>query len=75
MRRKPTPPPTPTPTLEPLLLEPLAYCVEDAALVMSLSRTAIFELLKAKLLKSVRRGKRVIIPKASILEYLDKHAA
>jgi len=71
---QPLPPPPPL-APEPILLEPLAYCVEDAALVMALSRTAIYLLLKDGLLKAVRRGKRIIIPRTEIQAYLDSHAA
>jgi len=69
------PPPPPPPAPEPILLEPLAYRIEDAALVMGLSRTAVYLLLKEHLLKAVRRGKRIIIPRTEIQAYLDSHAA
>jgi len=72
MNRRPTPPPPPAP---PLLLEPMAYCPEDAALVMGLTRTAIYELIRAGLIKSVKSGKRRIIPRTEIQAYLDSHAA
>ena len=76
MKRRPDPPlPPPPPPAPPLLLEPMAYRVEDAALVMGLSRTAIYLLLKEGLLKSVRRGKRIIIPRTEIQAYLDAHAS
>ena len=76
MKRHPAPPPLPPPPApEPLLLEPIAYRIEDAALVMGLSRTAVYLLLKYGLLKAVRRGKRIIIPRTEIQAYLDSHAA
>lgn len=76
MKRHPAPPPLPPPPApEPLLLEPIAYRIEDAALVMGLSRTAVYLLLKDGLLKAVRRGKRIIIPRTEIQAYLDSHAA
>ena len=75
VRRKLVQPPPPPPMPEPRHLEPMAYCIEEAAEVMSLSRTAVFGLLKDGLLKAVRRGKRVIIPKTEIQAYLDAHAA
>ncbi len=77
MRRKPIPRqlPPPPPTPEPRHLEIMAYCIEEAAEVMSLSRTAVFGLLRDGLLKAVRRGRRIIIPKTEIQAYLDAHAA
>jgi excisionase family DNA binding protein len=76
MTRRPAPQPVPPPSApEPLHLEPLAYCVEDAALVLALSRTTVYELIKEGLLKTVHRGKRRIIPRTEIQAYLDKHAA
>ena len=42
---------------------------------MGLSRTAVYLLLKDGLLKAVRRGKRIIIPRTEIPAYLDSHAA
>ena len=75
MRRRPAPPlPPPPPPAPPLLLEPLAYCPEDAALVMGLARTAVYALIRDGKLKSVKEGKRRIIPRAAIQAYLDSHA-
>ena len=62
------------PAQGPLHMEPMAYSVEEAALVMSLSRTAVYSLIKDGLLKSVHQGKRRIIPRTEIQAYLDAHA-
>ena len=77
MKRRPAPPlpPPPPPAQDPLLLEPLAYCVEDAALVMGIPRTAVYGLIRDGLLKSVKQGKRRIIPKTEIQAYLAANAA
>ena len=55
-------------------LEPLAYCPEDAAELMAVSRTEIFALIKAGKLKSVKYAKRRIIPRFAIEEYLRDNA-
>jgi hypothetical protein len=58
MKRKPTPRlplPPPPPEPERLLLEPLSYSPEDAALVTGLARTAIYALIRDGKLKSSPR--------------------
>ena len=78
MKRKPTPRlplPPPPPEPERLLLEPLSYSPEDAALVTGLARTAIYALIRDGKLKSIKEGKRRIIPRAAIQAYLDAHAS
>jgi excisionase family DNA binding protein len=57
------------------LLEPLSYSPEDAALVTGLARTAIYALIRDGKLKSIKEGKRRIIPKAAIQAYLDAYAS
>ena len=74
MKRHPAlPPPPPEP--ERLLLEPLSYSPEDAALVTGLARTAIYALIRDGKLLSIKEGKRRIIPRAAIQAYLDANAA
>ncbi len=41
---------------------------------MGLSRTGIYALIREGKLKSVKEGKRRIIPKAAIQAYLDSYA-
>jgi excisionase family DNA binding protein len=53
----------------------MAYCVEDAALVMGLTRTAVYAMIKEGRLKSIREGRRRIIPRSAIQAYLDSNAA
>lgn len=72
-RRAALPPPPPEP--DRLLLEPLSYSPEDAALVTGLARTAIYALIRDGKLKSIKEGKRRIIPRSEIQAYLDAHAA
>jgi len=54
---------------------PLSYSPEDAALVTGLARTAIYALIRDGKLKSIKEGKRRIIPRAAIQAYLDTHAS
>ncbi len=76
MMRRPAPVlPPPPPEPERLLLEPLAYSPEDAALVMGLARTGIYALIREGKLRSIKEGKRRIIPRTEIQAYLDAHAA
>jgi excisionase family DNA binding protein len=72
-RRAALPPPPPEP--DRLLLEPLSYSPEDAALVTGLARTAIYALIRDGKLKSIKEGKRRIIPRTEIQAYLDSNAA
>lgn len=55
----------PAPTLAP----PLLYSILEASHLLGVSRTTLFSLLKAGTIRSVRLGKRRLIP-ASALEEL-----
>ena len=68
------PPKAQTPVSMPVEVR-LALRIEDAAEVMSLSRTAVYALLREGLLRAVRHGKRVIIPRTEIQRYLDANVA
>jgi len=46
------------------------YKVTDAARVLSLSRTVIFELLRSGRLRSVKQGRTRLIPAAAIRDYI-----
>ena len=56
----------------------LLYKVSEAAEILSYSRTVIFELMRARRLRSVGNGKTRRIPATAITEYvasLEKEAA
>lgn len=50
----------------------LMYRVDEAALALRLSRTAIYELIRSGRLRSVRSGRRRLIPVAALGEYLAR---
>jgi excisionase family DNA binding protein len=49
---------------------PIAYTIPDAVRVSGISRTAIYDALKSGKLLAVKRGKRTLIPYASLSGYL-----
>jgi excisionase family DNA binding protein len=53
----------------------ILYRAEEAADVMSLSRTAVFALIKSGDLRAVKIGGRRRIPRSSIEEYVARLAA
>lgn len=52
--------------------EPLAYSIADAAIVCSLSRSRLYELLKTGELPSIKIGGRRLITRAALLALLDR---
>ena len=48
----------------------LVLSVEEARHLLKLSRSAIYALVEAKTVRSVRAGRRILIPNAAIAEYL-----
>jgi excisionase family DNA binding protein len=65
-------PPQPGPSkLEPAV-EPLLVRVEEAARILSLSRSTIYEMMDAGELPSVRRGSARRIPVAALREWVAR---
>jgi excisionase family DNA binding protein len=56
-------------------LEPLLVRVEEAARLLSLSRSTIYEMLDSGELPSVRRGSSRRIPTAALREWVARHTA
>jgi excisionase family DNA binding protein len=46
------------------------YAVKDAMVVLSMSRTAIYEQIRAGRLRSVTEGRRRLIPASAIADYI-----
>jgi len=46
------------------------YRVPEAMLMLSMSRTAIYELIRSNRLRSVKQGRRRLIPGSAIAEYV-----
>jgi excisionase family DNA binding protein len=51
-------------------VEPLMYEVDEAARALRLSRTRIYELIRSKRLRTVKLGRRRLIPVAALAEYV-----
>lgn len=49
----------------------LLYKVVDAARMLNISRTVVFELLRAGRLRSVKQGRIRLIPAAALQDYVD----
>ena len=51
---------------------PIAYRVDQAALALSLSRSAIYELIRSGRLRSIKQGSRRLVPVAALNEYVER---
>ena len=56
---------------------PLLYRVEEAAEALRLSRSAVYELIRSDQLRTVKSGRRRLVPLAALTEYIARleHAA
>jgi excisionase family DNA binding protein len=52
------------------IVEPLLYEVDEAARALRLSRTRIYELIRSKRLRTVKLGRRRLVPVAALTEYV-----
>jgi excisionase family DNA binding protein len=50
---------------------PVVYRVEEAAEALRLSRSAIYELIRSGRLRTIKQGKRRLIPLSALHEYVD----
>jgi excisionase family DNA binding protein len=50
----------------------LLYRVEEAAYLLNISRTRVFELLRSDQLRSVTHGRTRLIPHAALLEFVQR---
>lgn len=55
---------------EPALLAPVLYRIPDAARVLNLSRTVVYEQIRAGRLRAVRQGSARRIPASAINDYV-----
>lgn len=58
----------------PARIEPLAYCVEDAAKALGIGRTQTFYLIRDGQLKAVKIGRRTLVPVKEIEAFLERLA-
>lgn len=49
---------------------PVVYRVEEAAAALRLSRSAIYELIRSGQLRTVKQGRRRLVPVTALTEYL-----
>lgn len=54
-------------------VKPLVYKPEDAMILLSVGRCKIYELIRSGELKTVRVGKKYLVPMKSIEEFLEAH--
>jgi excisionase family DNA binding protein len=50
---------------------PVAYGVGEAADALRLSRSALYELIRSGRLRSVKSGRRRLVPVSALAEYVD----
>lgn len=55
---------------EKAMITPVMYRVGEAAEALRLSRTAIYELIRSEQLRSVKVGKRRLVPVAAVADYV-----
>lgn len=51
-------------------LEPVLYRVRDVTEILNLSRTVVYDLIRAGRLRSVKEGRARLIPASAVREYL-----
>lgn len=62
--------PSPTDATEPQVAELQLYTIEEAAAMLRLGRTKVFDLIRNGRLNSVREGRARRIPPRAIAEYI-----
>lgn len=50
---------------------PVLYSVDEAADALRLSRSALYELIRSGRLRSVKAGRRRLVPVAALTEYVE----
>ncbi|HYP45310.1 MAG TPA: helix-turn-helix domain-containing protein [Propionibacteriaceae bacterium] len=50
---------------------PLLYDVDEAARALRLSRTVMYELIRSKQLRTVKLGRRRLVPVSALVEYVN----
>lgn len=51
---------------------PLALCAEDVAQVLGVSRAGAYTLMHSKGFPALQVGKRIVVPKDKLLEWIEK---
>ncbi|PYE55485.1 helix-turn-helix domain-containing protein [Deinococcus yavapaiensis] len=58
-----------------MVLDRAAYEVKELPAVLRLGKNAVYELLRSGQLRSIRYGKKYIIPREAIVEFLNGRKA
>lgn len=54
-------------------MEPISYSVREAARIIGLGKTSVYQLIKAGRLPIVKIGERTLIRRCDLEELLDRH--
>ena len=55
---------------KPIPVPPVLYSVDEAAVALRLSQSALYELIRSGRLRSVKSGRRRLVPVAALAEYV-----
>ena len=55
---------------KPIPVPAVLYSVDEAAIALRLSRSALYELIRSGRLRSVKSGRRRLVPVAALAEYV-----
>jgi excisionase family DNA binding protein len=50
----------------------LTYTADEVAIILKLSRTAVYEAIRRKELPALRFGRRIVVPRAALLRLLGE---
>ena len=51
---------------------PITLCAEEVALVLGISRSGAYTLMRSKGFPTIRIGKRMVVPKDKLLAWMDE---
>ncbi|WP_327168517.1 helix-turn-helix domain-containing protein [Streptomyces subrutilus] len=54
-----------------MVQQPVLYRVADATVLLALSRTVVYELIRSGRLRTVTQGRARLVPASAIAEYVD----
>lgn len=63
------------PAAIPLAIPPVVYSVEEAAKALRLSREMLYELIRSRQLRSIKVGRRRLVPVSALTEFVEGGAA
>lgn len=52
---------------------PLTLCASDVASVLGISRSGAYTLMRSKGFPTIMIGKRMVVPKHKLIEWIDMH--